>query len=64
MNSALAPLGMEPVGEGPGPFAKMIAQEVNSITKVVESVASSQNEDDHIVLSRGSPTDGFLNEPA
>ena len=38
MKSALAPLGMEPVGEGPGPFAKMIAQEVNSITKVVESV--------------------------
>ena len=29
---------MEPVGEGPGPFAKMIAQEVNTITKVVESV--------------------------
>jgi tripartite-type tricarboxylate transporter receptor subunit TctC len=38
MKSALAPLGMEPVGEGPGPFAKMIAQEVNTITKVVESV--------------------------
>jgi tripartite-type tricarboxylate transporter receptor subunit TctC len=38
MKSALAPLGMEPVGEGPGPFAKMIAQEINSITKVVESV--------------------------
>lgn len=38
MKSALAPLGMEPVGEGPGPFANMIAQEVNSITKVVESV--------------------------
>jgi tripartite-type tricarboxylate transporter receptor subunit TctC len=38
MNSALATLGMEPVGEGPGPFAKMIAQEINSITKVVESV--------------------------
>lgn len=38
MNSALAPLGMEPVGEGPGPFAKMIAQEVKSIAKVVESV--------------------------
>jgi ABC-type Fe3+-citrate transport system substrate-binding protein len=38
MKTALAPLGMEPVGEGPEPFAKMIAQEVNSITKVVESV--------------------------
>jgi tripartite-type tricarboxylate transporter receptor subunit TctC len=38
MNAALVPLGMEPVGEGPGPFAQMIAQEVNSITKVVESV--------------------------
>jgi tripartite-type tricarboxylate transporter receptor subunit TctC len=38
MNAALAPLGMEPVGEGPEPFAKMIAQEVSSITKVVESV--------------------------
>ena len=38
MKSALTPLGMEPVGEGPGPFTKMIAQEVNSIAKVVESV--------------------------
>ena len=38
MKSALAPLGMEPVGEGPGPFAKMIAQEINSITKVVQGV--------------------------
>jgi tripartite-type tricarboxylate transporter receptor subunit TctC len=38
MNSALAPLGMEPVGEGPEPFARMIAQEVGTITKVVESV--------------------------
>jgi tripartite-type tricarboxylate transporter receptor subunit TctC len=38
MNSALAPLGMEPVGEGPEPFAKMIAQEVSTIAKVVESV--------------------------
>jgi tripartite-type tricarboxylate transporter receptor subunit TctC len=38
MKLALAPLGMEPVGEGPGPFGKMIAQEVNTITKVVESV--------------------------
>jgi tripartite-type tricarboxylate transporter receptor subunit TctC len=38
MNSALAPLGMEPVGEGPQPFAKMIAQEVSTIVKVVESV--------------------------
>ena len=38
MKTALAPLGMEPVGEGPGPFAKMIAQEVSTITKVVESV--------------------------
>jgi tripartite-type tricarboxylate transporter receptor subunit TctC len=38
MDEALAPLGMEPVGEGPGPFAKMIAQEVNTITQVVERV--------------------------
>ena len=38
MKSTLAPLGMEPVGEGPELFAKMIAQEVNSIAKVVESV--------------------------
>lgn len=37
MNSALAPLGMEPLGEGPGPFAKMMAQEVDVITKVAES---------------------------
>jgi tripartite-type tricarboxylate transporter receptor subunit TctC len=37
MNSALAALGMEPVGEGPGPFAKMIAKEVDSIAKVAES---------------------------
>jgi tripartite-type tricarboxylate transporter receptor subunit TctC len=37
MSEALAPLGMEPVGEGPEPFAKMIAREVNTITKVVES---------------------------
>jgi tripartite-type tricarboxylate transporter receptor subunit TctC len=37
MSEALAPLGMEPVGEGPEPFAKMIAREVNTITKVVEN---------------------------
>jgi tripartite-type tricarboxylate transporter receptor subunit TctC len=37
MGEALAPLGMEPVGEGPESFAKMIAREVNTITKVVES---------------------------
>jgi tripartite-type tricarboxylate transporter receptor subunit TctC len=38
MDEALAPLGMEPVGEGPEAFAKMIAQEVNTITQVVERV--------------------------
>lgn len=37
MKPLLAALGMEPVGEGPGPFAKMIKQEVDTITKVVES---------------------------
>jgi tripartite-type tricarboxylate transporter receptor subunit TctC len=37
MNPPLAALGMEPVGEGPGPFAKIIAQEVDTITRVVES---------------------------
>jgi tripartite-type tricarboxylate transporter receptor subunit TctC len=37
MKRPLAALGMEPVGEGPGPFAKMIAQEVSTITRVVES---------------------------
>jgi tripartite-type tricarboxylate transporter receptor subunit TctC len=34
----LSALGMEPVGEGPRVFAKMIQQEVDTITKVVESV--------------------------
>ena len=33
----LAALGMEPVGEGPVAFRKMIGQEVSTITKVVES---------------------------
>jgi tripartite-type tricarboxylate transporter receptor subunit TctC len=33
----LTALGMEPVGEGPEAFAKMIAHEVDTITKVVES---------------------------
>jgi tripartite-type tricarboxylate transporter receptor subunit TctC len=33
----LAALGMEPVGEGPEVFAKLIAKEINTITKVVES---------------------------
>jgi len=37
MNAALAPLGMEPVGEGPEAFAHMIAQEVNTIAAVAES---------------------------
>jgi tripartite-type tricarboxylate transporter receptor subunit TctC len=37
MAAALTPLGMEPVGEGPAPFAKMIAREINTITQVVES---------------------------
>jgi tripartite-type tricarboxylate transporter receptor subunit TctC len=43
MEQALAPLGMEPVGEGPGPFARMIAQEVSTITRVVESVGLKPN---------------------
>ena len=30
-------LGMEPVGEGPEGFAKVIASEVANITKVVEA---------------------------
>jgi hypothetical protein len=33
----LAVLGMEAMGEGPEAFAKMIAHEVDTITKVVES---------------------------
>lgn len=33
----LAALGMEPVGEGPQEFSRMIQQEVDTITKVVES---------------------------
>ena len=33
----MAPLGMEPVGEGAEQFAKIIAGEIASITKVVES---------------------------
>lgn len=37
MKAPLAALGMEPVGEGPQMFRKMIAQEVDTITKVVES---------------------------
>jgi hypothetical protein len=31
-------VGMQPVGEGPESFAKMIAPEVNTITQVVERV--------------------------
>lgn len=37
LDSQLTALGMEPVGEGPEAFAKMIAHEVDTITKVVES---------------------------
>jgi len=37
MKPSLAALGMEPVGEGPEGFAKAIASEVESITKVVEN---------------------------
>jgi tripartite-type tricarboxylate transporter receptor subunit TctC len=37
INSPLAALGMEPVGEGPQVFKKMIKQEIDTITKVVES---------------------------
>jgi len=36
MASQLTLLGMEPVGEGPEAFAKMIQQEVDTITHVVE----------------------------
>jgi tripartite-type tricarboxylate transporter receptor subunit TctC len=36
IDSQLAVLGMEPVGEGPEAFAKMIAHEVDTIAKVVE----------------------------
>jgi hypothetical protein len=34
--AALTPLGMEPVGEGPARFAKMIAREINAITQVAK----------------------------
>jgi tripartite-type tricarboxylate transporter receptor subunit TctC len=37
MKPPLAALGMEPVGEGPEEFAVIIASEVATITKVVES---------------------------
>ena len=37
MKPSLAALGMEPVGEGPEEFAKLIASEVATITKVVEA---------------------------
>jgi tripartite-type tricarboxylate transporter receptor subunit TctC len=37
MKSQLAVLGMEPVGDGPEAFAKMIAHEVDTITEVVEN---------------------------
>jgi tripartite-type tricarboxylate transporter receptor subunit TctC len=37
IDSQLAALGMEPVGEGPDAFAKMIAHEVDTIIRVVES---------------------------
>jgi tripartite-type tricarboxylate transporter receptor subunit TctC len=37
MNPWLAALGMEPVGEGPEGFAKLIANEVATITKVVQA---------------------------
>jgi len=37
MNTQLAALGMEPVGEGPEGFAKLIASEVATITKVVQA---------------------------
>ena len=37
IKAPLAALGMEPVGEGGEKFTKMIANEVESITKVVES---------------------------
>jgi tripartite-type tricarboxylate transporter receptor subunit TctC len=36
MKPALVPLGMEPMGEGPEQFAKLIAHEVATIAKVVE----------------------------
>jgi tripartite-type tricarboxylate transporter receptor subunit TctC len=37
MASQLTLLGMEPVGEGPEAFAKMIQHEVDTITQVVEN---------------------------
>jgi tripartite-type tricarboxylate transporter receptor subunit TctC len=37
MKPQLSALGMEPVGEGPQVFAKIISQEVETITKVVEA---------------------------
>jgi tripartite-type tricarboxylate transporter receptor subunit TctC len=38
MKPAMAALGMEPLGEGAEAFAKMIAQEIETITKVVDRV--------------------------
>lgn len=38
MKPTLAALGMEPLGEGPDKFAKLIAAEIATITRVVESV--------------------------
>jgi tripartite-type tricarboxylate transporter receptor subunit TctC len=38
MKPAMAALGMEPLGEGPEQFAKMIKQEIDTITKVVDRV--------------------------
>ena len=35
--SQLELLGMEPVGEGPEAFAKMVQREVDTITPVVEN---------------------------
>jgi tripartite-type tricarboxylate transporter receptor subunit TctC len=37
MNPRLAALGMEPVGEGPEGFAKLIEREIATITKVVQA---------------------------
>ena len=37
MASQLELLGMEPVGEGPEAFAKMVQREVDTITQVVEN---------------------------
>ena len=38
MKPAMAALGMDPLGEGPEVFARMIAQEIDTIAKVVDRI--------------------------